>query len=181
VATRSVSGRRYADAIFELALEAGTLDNWRADLRTITEFVSDGDVARLLGSGRVPRGEKTRLLTAALQPSISPLAWNLVRMLDQRGKVTIAPDILAAYEAKVDDSRNVAHAIVTTAVPLADDERAAVAAKLSSLTGKQVDVTAVVDEAIIGGVIARVGDQLIDASTRSRLVALKRRLEGAAR
>jgi F-type H+-transporting ATPase subunit delta len=181
VATRAASGRRYAEAIFELASEAGTLDNWSADLRTIVAFVSDGDVSRLLASGRVPRSEKTRLLTAALQPSISPLAWNLVRILEQRGKLAIAPDILDAYQTKVDDSRNVAHAIVTTAVPLADDERAAVAAKLSSLTGKQVDVTAVVDEAIIGGVIARVGDQQIDASTRSRLVALKRRLEGVAR
>ncbi len=179
--TRAASGRRYAEAIFELASEAGTLDNWRADLRTIVEFVSEGDVARLLASGRVPRAEKMKLLTAGLQASISPLAWNLVRMLDQHGKTAVAPDILAAYQEKVDASRNIAHAIVTTAVPLADDERAAVAAKLSSLTGKQVDVTSVVDESIIGGVIARVGDQLIDGSTRSRLVALKRRLAGSAR
>jgi F-type H+-transporting ATPase subunit delta len=64
---------------------------------------------------------------------------------------------------------------------LADEERSAVAAKLSSLTGKQVDVTPVVDESIIGGVIARIGDQLIDGSTKTRLQALKRRLAGAAR
>lgn len=179
--TGAISGRRYAEAIFEIASEANTLDAWSADLRTIAAFAADGDVARLLGSGRVPRSEKTRLLTAALQPAVGPLAWNLVRILDQRGKMAIAPDILDAYQAKVDGSRNVAHAVVTTAVPLADDERAAVAAKLSSLTGKQVDVTAVVDDAIIGGVIARIGDQLIDGSTRSRLLALKRRLEGAAR
>ena len=86
-----------------------------------------------------------------------------------------------AFQEKVDERLNIAHATVTTAVPLADDERAAVAAKLSSLTGKQVDVTSVVDESIIGGVIARVCDQLIDGSTRSRLVALKRRLAGSAR
>ncbi len=49
------------------------------------------------------------------------------------------------------------------------------------MTGKQVDITPVVDESIIGGVIARIGDQLIDGSTRTRLLALKRRLEGAAR
>jgi F-type H+-transporting ATPase subunit delta len=181
LATRVASGRRYAEAIYEIASGAGTLDNWSADLRTITAFVSDGDVARLLASGRVPRTDKMHLLTAGLQQSVSPLAWNLVQLLEQRGKTAVAPDILTAYQERVDASRNIAHAIVTTAVPLADDERAAVAAKLSSLTGKQVDVTAVVDEAIIGGIVARVGDQLIDGSTRSRLVALKRRLEGQAR
>ena len=181
MATGAISGRRYAEAIFELASEAGTLDNWSADLRTIAGFVSEGDVSRLMASGRVPRTEKTRLLSAALKPSISPLAWNLVQILEQRGKLAVAPDIVDAFQSKVDVSRNVAHAIVTTAVPLADDERAAIASKLSTLTGKTVDVTAVVDEAIIGGLIARVGDQLIDGSTRSRLVALKRRLEGAAR
>jgi F-type H+-transporting ATPase subunit delta len=81
----------------------------------------------------------------------------------------------------MDAHLNLAHAIVTTAVPLADDERSAIAARLSAMTGKQVDVTSVVDEAIIGGVVARIGDQLIDGSTRTRLLALKRRLEGAAR
>ena len=71
--------------------------------------------------------------------------------------------------------------MVTTAVPLADDERAAVASKLSAMTGKQVDVTSVVDASIIGGIVARIGDHLVDGSTRSRLAALKRSLEGVTR
>ena len=68
---------------------------------------------------------------------------------------------------------------MTTAVPLSDDERRAVTEQLSRVTGKRVDVTPVVDESIIGGVVARIGDQLIDGSTRSRLVALKRRINAA--
>jgi F-type H+-transporting ATPase subunit delta len=81
----------------------------------------------------------------------------------------------------LDDRRGIAHATVTTAVALSDEERRAVTGKLSSITGKQVDITSVVDESIIGGVVARIGDQLIDGSTRTRLLALKRRLEGVAR
>ena len=181
MASRAISARRYAEAIFELASQSNTLDNWRADLRTITEFVSDGDVSRLLASSRVPRADKIKLLRAGLEKAVSPLAWNLVQLLEQRGKAPLAPAILDAFQGMVDDSRNVAHAVVTTAVPLADDEKAAIASRLSSITGKQVDVTSVVDEAIIGGMVARIGDQLIDGSTRSRLVALKRRLEGVAR
>lgn len=178
---RSPSARRYAEAIFSLASEQGSLGQWTSDLGAIAGFVSEADVSRVLNSSRVPAGEKLRLLTAGLEREVGPLAWNLVRLLHHRGKIAIAPEIRDAFQEMVDESRGVAHAVVTTAVPLSDDERRAVEAKLSSMTGKQVDVTPVVDESIIGGVIARIGDQLIDGSTRSRLVALKRRLEGAAR
>jgi F-type H+-transporting ATPase subunit delta len=181
VAARSVSARRYAEAVFDLAIEGDTLDAWAADLRAIADFAGDPDVAGILRSGRVPRDEKARLLEAGLAPHVSPLAMNLVRLLNERGKTAIARDVQVLYQGMLDERRGVAHATVTTAVPLADDERREIAARLSSLTGKQVDVTPVVDESIIGGVIARIGDQLIDGSTRTQLVALKRRLEGATR
>lgn len=175
---RAASARRYAEAVFDLAVEAtgGALDQWSDDLRTIADFASEPDVARIVASNRVPREEKARLLNAGLQGEISPLAMNLVRLLDDRGKLGIARQIQTAYQEMADKQRGVAHAVVTTAVPLSDDERREITERLSSMTGKQVDVTPVVDEAIIGGVIARIGDQLIDGSTRSRLVALKRRL-----
>jgi F-type H+-transporting ATPase subunit delta len=106
---------------------------------------------------------------------------NLLRLLEQRGKATLARAIQIAFQEMLDVRRGIAHAVVTTAVAIDDGERAAIATKLSSLTGKQVDVTSVVDPAIIGGIIARIGDQLVDGSTRSRLAALKRNLQGATR
>jgi len=181
VAASSVSARRYAEAVFELATESDALVQWSGDLATIAEFVSERDVARVLGSSRVPASEKLRLLEAGLAGRVSPLAMNLVKLLNQRGKLHLAREIQARFQEMVDERRGVAHAVVTTAVPLSDDERRAVEARLSQITGKQVDVTPMVDPAIIGGVVARIGDQLIDGSTRTRLVALKRRLEGVAR
>ena len=181
MASRVASARRYAEAVFELASDTGSFDVWANDLRTIAAFASEPEVAGLLASGRVPREEKLRLLSAGLEKQVGPLAWNLVRLLEQRGKTDLAREVQRVYQERYDDHRGVAHAVVTTAVPLADDERAAVAQRLTALTGKQVDVTPVVDEAIIGGIVARIGDELIDASTRSRLVAMKRRLEGAVR
>jgi F-type H+-transporting ATPase subunit delta len=173
------SARRYAEAIFDLASESGAAVQWSGDLAQIADFAGDADVARIVASNRVPRDEKLRLLEAGLKPHVSPLAWNLVRLLEQRGKLRLAREIQVAFQERLDEQNGVAHAVVTTAVPLGNDERSAVAARLSQLTGKHVDVTSVVDESIIGGVIARVGDQLIDGSTRARLIALKRRLETA--
>jgi F-type H+-transporting ATPase subunit delta len=181
VATLSVSALRYAEAVFDLAVEGDALNAWSADLRMIAEFVEQPDAAGVLLSGRIPRDEKRRLLEAGLSGEVSPLALNLARLLNDRGKLQIARDVQLRYEEMLDDRRGIAHATVTTAVALSDEERRAVTGKLSSITGKQVDITSVVDESIIGGVVARIGDQLIDGSTRTRLLALKRRLEGVAR
>ena len=179
MASRSVSARRYAEAAFDLAVEGDALAAWSGDLRTIAAFVEEPDVAGIVRSGRVPRPDKLRLLEAGLAGQVSPLAMNLARLLNERSKLGLARDMQTAFQEMVDERSGVAHATITTAVPLADDERNAIAARLSALTGKRVDVTAAVDESIIGGVIARIGDQLIDGSTRTRLLALKRRLEGA--
>jgi F-type H+-transporting ATPase subunit delta len=181
VASSSISARRYAEAAFDIAAEQEAFVAWSGDLRAIADFVEQLDVAVVLRSGRVPRAEKRRLLEAGLAGSVSQLALNLALLLLERGRIGLARDVQAAFQEKVDERLNIAHATVTTAVPLADEERTAVAAKLSSLTGKQVDVTPIVDESIIGGVVARIGDQLIDGSTRTRLLALKRRLAGVAR
>jgi F-type H+-transporting ATPase subunit delta len=181
VATSSISVRRYAEAVLDLAVDDNALDAWSRDLRTIAGFTGEPDVAGIIASVRVPRAERMRLLEAGLSGQVSPLALNLVRLLNERDRAGLAGGIQRAFQEMADERRGIAHATVTTAVALADDERAAIAAKLSSMTGKQVDVTSVVDESIIGGVIARIGDQLIDGSTRTRLVALKRRLQGAAR
>lgn len=180
-ARAGASPRRYAEAVFDLAREEDALDRWRGDLQVIAAFAAEPGVARVLANARVPREAKERLVTAGLGGRIVPQAMNLVRLLEQRGRMLDAPAVLERYQELLDEHRGVAHARVTTAVALSDDERRAVAAKLSELTDKQVDVTSVVDESIIGGVIARIGDQLIDGSTRSRLIALRRRLEGVAR
>ncbi|MDP9238795.1 MAG: ATP synthase F1 subunit delta [Chloroflexota bacterium] len=180
MAARAISAQRYAEAVLGLAEDADAMASWSRDLRTIADLVSEPDIMGIVRSGKVPRPEKLRLLEAGLEAQISPLAMNLVRVLIERNKLPLAGDIQTAFQEMVDQQRGVAHATVTTAVALSDDERNAIAAKLSNMTGKQVDVTPVVDDSIIAGVIARIGDQLIDGSTRTRLVALKRRLEGVA-
>jgi F-type H+-transporting ATPase subunit delta len=164
--------------VFELAAESDALDAWGRDLETIADFASEADVARVLESGRVPEGEKVRLMAAGVAEHISPLAMNLVKLLADRNKLHLSRGIQTAFQELADERKGIAHATVTTAVALADDEEQAIAARLSSLTGKRVDVTPVVDASIIGGVVARIGDQLIDGSTRTRLVALKRSLQG---
>ena len=181
MAEHGTSARRYAEAVFDIADQEERFIAWAGDLQTMIDFTNEASVKQILQSDRVPRAQKLRLLRAGLEGQISAEAMNLVRLLNERGKIGLVDDIARIFREKVDERRGVVHATVTTAVPLSDDERAAVAARLSAITGKTVDVTPVVDESIIGGVVARIGDQLIDASTRTKLAALRRSLEGAGR
>jgi F-type H+-transporting ATPase subunit delta len=104
-----------------------------------------------------------------------------VRLLGSKGRLELLPQIAEAFQEFVDERRGIAHARVVTAVPLNDDEQRALAERLSQLTGKTVDLRLYHDESILGGLVARIGDRLIDGSTKSKLIALKRRLAGAAR
>lgn len=177
---RQAVARRYAEAAFLIARDREEFDRWSEDLRSLAEAVSEPDVARLLESARLPQDEKERLLQA-FRDDVAPLVWNLVRLLLRKQRVTLLPQIADEFDALVDEARGVVKAQVTTAVPLSEPERQHVANRLSQITGKQVVVQEGVDPRILGGLVARIGDRLIDGSTRSRLVALKKRLEGAER
>jgi F-type H+-transporting ATPase subunit delta len=173
------AAKRYAQAAFAVALEQGELERWTADLESLAALMTQPDAAAVLESDRVADAEKEKLLTAALA-DVGPRALNLARLLVAKRRTALAVQIGQEFQTLLDEHRGVARAAVTTAVPLSDEQAQGVAARLSRITGKQVSVEPRVDEAIMGGLIARVGDTLIDGSTRSRLIALKKELRGAA-
>ncbi len=174
------AARRYAEAAFELALERDDLDRWAGDLRALAGVLAEPGAVAFFDSARVPDAQKERVLEQVLE-GIGPLAWNLARLLVSRGRLGLGPQIALAFQELLDGHRGVAQAQVTTAVPLTASQADAVAARLGELTGKQVVVEAHEDPQIIGGLVARIGDQLIDGSTRARLESLKRELEGTVR
>ena len=106
------------------------------------------------------------------------LLLNLAFILLRRGRTSLAPGIAEAYQDLLDEARGVSHATVTTAVPLTDEELEVVKKKLAEIAGGEVVVETKVDEEILGGVVVRIGDRLIDGSTRNRLLELKQQLAG---
>ena len=175
---REIAARRYGEAAFQIARDSGTEERWSEGLSLMAAVFSDPEIAAVLQEARVSTADKIRLVEGALA-GVDPLVLNLARLLVHRGRTALAPQIAEAYQELADAERGIAHALVTTAVPLSDAETAAVADKLSEISGRQVLVETHVDEGIIGGLVARIGDKLIDGSTRSQLTALKRRLREA--
>jgi len=177
---RDSVAKRYAQAAFDIARDRDNLEQWAADLGLMATLMSDVQVAAVLSSTRVALTDKHRLLEASLADT-DPLVRNLAKLLVAKGRVSLGPQVAEAYRQLVDEYRGIAHASVVTAVPLSDAERKAVEEKLSEITGKQVIAHPQVEPAIVGGLLARVGDRLIDGSTRHKLDALKRQLAGVQR
>jgi F-type H+-transporting ATPase subunit delta len=175
---REIVARRYGEAAFQIARDGGTEERWSEGLSLMAAVFSDSEIAALMQEARISAADKMGLAEKALA-GVDPLVLNLARLLVHRGRTALASQIAEAFQELLDAERGIAHALVTTAVPLSDDETRAVADKLSEVSDQQVVVETQVDERIIGGLIARIGDKLIDGSTRSQLMALKRRLREA--
>lgn len=175
---RDIAARRYAEAAYLLAREEGKEEVWSAALSAMGSLFGDEQARSLLGSTRVPLAEKARLVEQGLA-GVDPLVLNLARLLLRRGRTSLGTHIAEVFQELLDEAKGISHATVTSAVPLSKDDEGAVEQRLREITGGEVVLETEVDEGILGGLVVRIGDRLIDGSTKSRLLALKRRLSGA--
>lgn len=171
------AGKRYAQAAFAIARDGNAVAAWRSDLNDVAEVLAESGLAPVLADPKVPLDRRLSLVERTLD--ISPLALNLAKLLVQKGRSADARAVADAFGRMADEHEGIAHAEVTTAVELSAEKVAEIEKQLSAQVGKTVKASARVDPAILGGVVVRVGDQLVDGSVRTRLKRLRRELEGA--
>ena len=171
------AGKRYAQAAFAIAKEAGTVATWRADLADIVTVLSNPGAANLLTNTGLPLEQRYAMVGRMLD--IQPLALNLAKLLVSKGRTADVAAVAEAFGHLADADAGIEHASVVTAVALTPDQVLRLEQQLSAAFGKTVQATATVDPGLIGGVIVRVGDRLVDGSVRSRLKQLRRELAGS--
>lgn len=169
------SAKRYAQAVFQIAIENNEVDKWRSELDSIAIALNDPQLKAILEDPKVRFDKKSQLVNKCL-PDLSKLASNFSYLLIEKQRLHLVDQIVADFNRMADNYQGIGHARVTTAVDLDSSDKDRLARHLNSLTGKQVTVETDVDESIIGGFIARIGDRLLDGSTRARLEALKKKL-----
>ena len=172
---KAASARRHAQAAFQIALERDELDLWRGDLKSIAAAIKDPLLYAFLASPKIPFSEKARILSQRLE-GVTPLAMNLAYLLVARGRLGIVEDIVDEYGRLVDEHRGIAHAEVATAVPVDAEVKDRLVRRLGELVGREIVLKVRVDPSLIGGIIARIGDKIIDGSTKSRLLSLRESL-----
>lgn len=168
--------RRYAGAMFDLALKQNALDRTLDDVQGLGQLFSKHTLAYLLREPKVSLQRKEKALREALNARVLPTSLNLALLVVQRGLVELMPNIANELQQMVFDHKNQAIAEVTTAAPMDDKQQALVKQALEQKTGKTILLQTKVNPEILGGVVARVGDQVIDGSMQQRLQMLKRQL-----
>ena len=173
--TRDVAGRRYALAVAELARDHDGFDAWVEAVDGLEALTATpAYVTALQGEETSDRGFDA--IVREVVPGIGDIQLNLFRLLRRKRRLSLGASIASYFHELWDDERGVARAQVRSAVELDDDQRRRIAEQLSRRTGKTVAVEVALDPELLGGAVIRIGDQLIDGSTRGRLRRLREQL-----
>jgi F-type H+-transporting ATPase subunit delta len=175
MARRETAARRYAEAAFEIGRADGTLDAWERDLRMLRDALADPELAAVAKHPGVAYAVKERIIRRAVT-DVADEPLNLVLLMIRRGRPGAVARTVERFDELLRAQRGIALAQVRTALPLEDRERTALTARLREMTQAKMEMNEVVDESLIGGIAVRIGDQLYDASVRSRLERLRVRL-----
>ena len=169
--------RRYAQAIFQLALEKGDLEEWSRAIEEMTNAVSGEETVALLEAPNLSAKEKQDVIRKVF-PNFSDLAVNFLALLAQHRGIGLLPRVQESLQQMFDDHQGIVRATVTTAVSLSDDEKKEIQSNLMKNWDREVGLVHHVDPRIVGGMVIRIGDKVIDGSTKGRLAALRLSLQG---
>ena len=168
--------RRYASALFAAAQKADLVDRIESDLGFVSYvFETSPDLLEAMTSPRVPRDVKKSIVDSLFVDKVDDITLSYVKLLVDKRREEAITLTEQEYLELANEARGVLSADVTTAVRLSEDEEARLREKLSAITGKTVLLTKTVDPRIMGGVVVRVGDKVMDGSIRGQLAALKDR------
>lgn len=169
--------RNYAEALLTLGRKAEDTAGWGAMIQQVASAIeSDATLARFLESPRIAGEQKSLVITKALGDRVPRLFLKFLQQLVRNRRQMLIPAIAAEYATLRDAAEGIVHARVTVARPADDAETNAIAAQLSKVVGKQVVPHVAVDPTILGGVVVRIGDTVMDGSVRRKLSLLRRRM-----
>ncbi len=165
---------RYAIALMDLGEELQALDRIAEDLRDIEQTVHDSRELKLvLMSPVITPDQKLNLLTEIFGKRFGDLTMKFIALLVRKGRAEYLLATAEEFLQMLDVKRNILHARIASAVGLTEQERQQLIAKLERMTGKQVRADFNTDALLRGGFVARVGDEMIDASLKHQLELLR--------
>ena len=169
---------RYAKAVLNLAKETGKEVEVNNSMLLIAQTISESkELALVLGSPVIKAGDKIKALNAIFSDSIDQISLGVIGLLGENKRLPLLNMVAKQYAILFDHDKLVDVAKVTTAVPLTEDLKKKVLAKIKELTGNETTIENVVNEDIIGGFILRVGDVQYDASISNNFNELKRQFD----
>jgi len=180
MARRKSGARRYAEAAFEVAQRDDSIDAWRRELDAAAAIVAEDRIGRALANPAIPLDTRIATAQATFGPMVGPKVLNLIGLMLRRGRIQELPRLAAEFRRLDDERQGIARATVTSTLPLEPDEVSALQERLASSTDRRVELDLKVDPSLLGGLVVRLGDRLVDGSVRSRLERLRNHLVSGA-
>jgi F-type H+-transporting ATPase subunit delta len=168
----SALARPYGLAAFKQAQEEGSIQVWSRMLELLVLVMQDATMRGLIANPKVNDQQLAELIIDVAGDGLSQTGGNLVRILAENERLAEIASVAAVFEQERDRIEGRSHVEVTSAFELTDSQQKSIADSMSKRLGTDVDVSVTVDKALIGGVVIRSGDTVIDASLRGRLSQL---------
>jgi F-type H+-transporting ATPase subunit delta len=180
MATRETAARRYAEAAFSVGMRDGTVEAWRSELDLAADVASDARIGRELANPAIPLERRLEMAESTFGSSVSRPVLNLIGLMIRRGRFHQLATIAAEFRRLDNARQGITVATAMTAAPLTPDEVRALTERLQQSTGGPVELAVQVDPSLLGGLVVRIGDRLIDGSVRGRLERLRNQLVSGA-
>ncbi len=153
-----------------------TLEQWRTELDLAATVAGDPRALAVLANPAIPVERRAAALADMLGDRVADPVLNLIRLLLRRGRIEELPRVAAEFRRLDDQRQGITHATATSAIELTPDEVRELTARLEQSTGGRIALDVEVDASLLGGLIVRVGDRMIDGSVRGRLERLRNQL-----
>ena len=166
--------KTYAEALFEVALEENKVDLFLDEINFVTETLKlHSELYELFKSPLIRVEEKKNIVKEVFSGKLSKEMNNFLKVIMDKRRGSSIEQIKWEYERIVNDHKGIVEAVAITAIPLADKEKIILQNKLTSLTEKTVKLTNEIDEKVVGGVLVKIGDKVIDGTIKGRLEEIK--------
>ncbi len=174
-----IISKAYGEALFELALEKNELDSFAEQVNVLARaFAENPELTKLLNHPKISKEEKVSVIESIFKGRMSDDIVGFLVVIVEKDRGSEIEDILKLFQAKVREYKKIGVALVTSAIELSTEQKQKVEQKLLQQTAyESFEVDYKVDESLIGGMIIRIGDRVVDSSIRSKLDNLTKELK----
>lgn len=166
---------RYAQSLFDIALETKSLAKVEKQLAAFEALLNDSeDLRRLIGSPVFSTGEQLRAITAVAEKAgLDGVVANFLKVVASNRRLFAVPGMIEAFRAIAADHKGVVTADVASAIKLTAAQEKELKATLKDVAGKDVEINMTVDPSLLGGLVVKIGSRQIDTSLRTKLSSMK--------
>jgi F-type H+-transporting ATPase subunit delta len=164
--------RPYARAVYQQATETSSVDSWGDALSLMASVASDAAMTEILDNPQLGKEQKGELLLKVIADKLNQQQTNLIKLMAENGRLKALPEVVDQFEVFRAEAEGKIDAEVVSAFPLSDEQEQAIIATLKTKLGREITLTTSTDESLIGGVVIKAGDTIIDGSMKSRLELL---------